>query len=106
MMEQLLHLAGFAPVTVPNGVEALQLLRSGLPAKVILLDLQLLMMDGWAFRREQRRDPKLAGIPVIVTSVVDERHTHDLAAQGVFAKPLDFDSIIARVRELCVPEAR
>jgi CheY-like chemotaxis protein len=42
------------------------LLKSGLPAKAILLDLMMPAMDGWEFRRAQRADPDLANIPVIV----------------------------------------
>jgi len=71
MMAQQLHLAGFAPATAPNGYEALALLRMGFPAKLILLDLRMPIMDGWAFRAEQRRDPDLADIPVIVMSARD-----------------------------------
>ena len=36
MMEQLLHLEGFAPLTAPNGREALMLLEAGAPVKAIL----------------------------------------------------------------------
>ena len=59
-MEKILALAGYAPVSAANGQEALELLRSGVPASVILLDLIMPVMDGWAFRREQLRDPRLA----------------------------------------------
>jgi CheY-like chemotaxis protein len=57
---------GWRPVTATNGLEALRLLKSGLPAKAILLDLMMPAMDGWEFRRAQRADPDLANIPVIV----------------------------------------
>lgn len=62
-MEQILNLAGYAAVSACNGQEALDLLRSGVPASVIVLDLMMPVMDGWAFRREQRRDPTLSHIP-------------------------------------------
>jgi DNA-binding response OmpR family regulator len=101
LLEQALHREGFAPITAPNGAEALLLLRSGVPAKVILLDLLMPVMDGWAFRREQRSDPRLANIPVIVTSGADRWYAPDLLADTVFCKPLDLDQVIARVRELC-----
>jgi DNA-binding response OmpR family regulator len=101
LLEQALHREGFAPITAPNGAEALLLLRAGVPARVILLDLLMPVMDGWAFRREQRNDPKLAHIPVIVTSGVDQWHAPELLAEAVFFKPLDLDQVIARVRAIC-----
>jgi len=97
VLERVLHRAGFAPVTVPNREEALTLLRVGVPAKVILLDLH----DGRHFTSEQRRDPRLAHIPVIVTSSANQPWPPGLEAAAVVAKPIDLDQLIARVRALC-----
>jgi DNA-binding response OmpR family regulator len=101
LLEQVLHREGFAPFTARNGAEALLLLRAGMPAKVIVLDLLMPLMDGWTFRRRQRGDPRLSHIPVIVTSVVDQSLTANLCADSVFPKPFDVDQLIARVRALC-----
>ena len=98
MMAQRLHLAGFAPATAPNGYEALALLRQGFPAKLILLDLKMPIMDGWAFRAAQRRDPDLADIPVIVMSA---RDAAGLDAAAVFSKPIDGEEMINVVRAMC-----
>jgi DNA-binding response OmpR family regulator len=97
VLERVLHCAGFAPVTAPNGAEALSLLRVGVPAKVILLNLQ----DGRDFTSEQRRDPRLAHIPVIVTGAANERWPPGLLADAVVPKPIDLDQLMARVRALC-----
>jgi DNA-binding response OmpR family regulator len=101
LLEHALHRAGFAPFTAPNGAEALSLLRAGVPVKVIVLDLFMPVMDGWAFRKAQRGDPRLSHIPVIVTSIVEERTVPDLLADSVFLKPFDLDQLMARVRALC-----
>jgi len=103
MIAQQLHLAGFAPVTAPNGYEALNLLRMGFPAKVILLDLKMPIMDGWAFRAEQRRDPQLADIPVIVMTA---RDATGVDAAAVFHKPFNEQEIIDVARELCAAYTR
>jgi CheY-like chemotaxis protein len=97
VLERVLHCAGFAPVTVPNGEEALTLLRDGVPAKVILLDL----LDGGDFTFEQRRDPRLAQIPVIVTSDGNQPWPPGLLADAVVSKPIDLDQLIACVRTRC-----
>jgi CheY-like chemotaxis protein len=102
-LEQVLHRAGFAPVSAPSGAEGLNLLRCGVPAKVILLDLQMPIADGWEFRCEQRRDPKLSHIPVIVTSASNERLPPGLVPDAVLRKPIDLDQLIACVRTLCEP---
>jgi DNA-binding response OmpR family regulator len=98
MMAQRLHMAGFAPVTASNGHEALQLLRMGFPAKLILLDLTMPLMDGWAFRAVQRRDPSLADIPVIVVSA---RDPSGVDAAAVCCKPVDGDEVVNKVRMVC-----
>jgi CheY-like chemotaxis protein len=100
MMDQILHLEGFAPVTAANGYEALRLLKAGLPAKAILLDLMMPVMDGWAFRRAQRNDPAIADIPVIIVSAASDVHRDDLAATAIFTKPLEFDAVLRELRRL------
>lgn len=101
VLERVLHCAGFAPVTAPSGAEALNVLRLGIPAKVIVLDLELPERDGWAFRCEQRRDPKLSQIPVIIASPPHERLPPGMVADAVLRKPIDLDQLIACLRALC-----
>jgi CheY-like chemotaxis protein len=99
MMDQLLHLEGFAPITAINGLDALRLLKTGLRVDVILLDLMLPVMDGWAFRRAQRLDPAIADIPVIVLTAAANSRQHELAAAAVFTKPLPFEAVLAAVQK-------
>ena len=101
VLERVLHCAGFAPVTAPTGTEALSVLRLGVPAKVIVLDLEIPERDGWAFRCEQRRDPKLSQIPVIIASPPHERMPPGMVADAVLRKPIDLDQLIACLRTLC-----
>ena len=101
MMEQLLHLEGFAPLTAPNGREALMLLEAGAPVKAILLDLMMPVMDGWEFRHHQLSNPMLARIPVVVMSAVDRERFAALNPVAAFTKPLAFDQVIAFLQQLC-----
>src|SRR5437870_2371426 len=81
---------GYRVVVAKDGVEALAKLRG--PEErpcVILLDLMMPAMDGWTFRHEQRRDPAIAEIPVVVLTAdahVEEK-AKELEAQGHIAKP-------------------
>jgi CheY-like chemotaxis protein len=106
MMEQLLHLEGFAPLTAPNGREALNLLESGAPVKAILLDLMMPVMDGWEFRQLQLSNPAFAGIPVVVMSAVDRERFAAINPVAAFRKPLAFDQVIAFLQELCEGDRR
>jgi len=103
LMNQFLHLEGFSPATARNGLEALRLLQSGIQPKVILLDLMMPVMDGWAFRRAQRTDPTIATIPVVVLSAAGIDRIGEIGAVAAFTKPVNFDRVLQTVRNLCTP---
>src|SRR4026207_1825490 len=64
LMARLLETSGYSAVEAAHGKEARGLMRRRRPC-VILLDLQMPIMDGWEFRRQQLADPELADVPVI-----------------------------------------
>ncbi len=100
---QTLEEEGFSAAQARHGREALELLRSALVPKLILLDLMMPVMDGWQFRIEQRRDPKLAEIPVVVVSAdgsVQER-LETMGVAGFLKKPVAFDDLLDIVRRFC-----
>jgi len=97
IMAQLLHLEGFAPFTAANSVEAVQFLRAGGPAKVILLDLMLPVRDGWILCRDERRPTSCADLPVVVLT----RAEGGLDVAASFHKPLDFPRVVNFIRDLC-----
>jgi len=98
MMEQTLHLEGFAPFVASNGKVALEILRSGAPIKIILLDLMMPIMDGWTFRREQLSDPRISEIPVVVLSAVSER-AQQIRPLASFPKPVAIGPLIDFLRQ-------
>jgi CheY-like chemotaxis protein len=69
--------------------------------KVILLDLMMPVMDGWEFRRRQRLDPEIAGIPVVVVSAVDAERIREIEPLAVFRKPLAFHNVISFLQQVC-----
>src|SRR5438128_12386934 len=101
MMVLLLDLEGFTVVPVSNGADALHYLRNGGAARIILLDLMTPTMDGWTFRREQRKDPCIRDIPVIVLSAQDTDTAADLDAAATFQKPVDVGKVVSAVRVVC-----
>jgi len=86
--------------TAENGEDALRKLKnmSTKPA-VILLDLMMPTMDGWAFRRAQLALPEFASIPVVVFSAHAEITDIglDLHAKGWLKKPVDMYELLSAV---------
>jgi CheY-like chemotaxis protein len=99
MMAQLLSAEGFEPRLAVNGRDAIDQLAAGFTPDVILLDLMMPVMDGQHFLEQCRRDPRCAGIPVIVLSATSDRTPH-VEASAVFRKPLDFARVLDTVRRL------
>lgn len=93
---------GFAVLTAANGLEALSLLRDGKESpSVILLDLMMPVMDGYAFLDEQQKDPALATIPV---AIITAGHGVDRSRLGdsprIVRKPIRFSELLSTVRLL------
>jgi CheY-like chemotaxis protein len=93
---------GFKVVTAINGLDALNLLRTmEVVPSVILLDLMMPVMDGYGFLDAQRRDPKLAPIPVAIITAghgVDHHRLGD--SPPVFAKPIKMAQLVNVLRRL------
>src|SRR5437660_5373289 len=94
LMSKFLKLEGFAPIPAANGEEALRYLRGGGTASVILLDLRMPVMDGWTFRREQKGDPVLADIPIVVLSGMEADNVHEMEPAASFHKPVSFPEVV------------
>ncbi|WP_369791865.1 response regulator [Synechococcus sp. PCC 7336] len=84
-----------------NGLEALDMLRSGDRAiaipkmrRLVLLDLNMPQMNGIEFLRELRTDSKLCNLPVIVLTTSDEDRdrieAYRLNVAGYILKPVTF----------------
>ena len=100
-----LTIAGYRVATARDGREALDYLHRHGPVCLILLDLLMPGMDGAEFRREQRQDPALKAIPVILLSAADQvqAETAALGAQGFVHKPVEPVSLLATVRGFACP---
>ena len=99
-----LEFEGFVVVEAGNGLEALNYLRTGASASVIVLDLRMPVMDGWAFRREQRLDPRLEHIPVVIMSGADTDRFPELEAAATFEKPVTMAQITGVIRKLAAAD--
>jgi CheY-like chemotaxis protein len=102
-----LESCGYQVGTACHGREALDQLRHGWRADLIVLDLMMPVMDGWQFRREQQRDPRLAVIPVVIVSAdgsVQQKATA-IGAEGYIKKPVDPMTLLKTVEGQLLPAA-
>jgi len=96
-----LELEGFNVVTANHGKAGLDLLLAGLQPKLIILDMMMPVMDGWAFlaalKSEAHHLPPVS--PVIIFSA--SREAAEVAkaqAQGFLRKPVEIEKLYQTVR--------
>jgi CheY-like chemotaxis protein len=98
---------GYAVIEAANGQEALTFLASRPDANVrlILLDLQMPVMDGWQFLKVLRSYVRLASIPVIVVSAHAHRFqaAQDPGVVGCLHAPRELDQLLRLVATCALP---
>jgi CheY-like chemotaxis protein len=95
---ELLRIAGYEVVVACDGQDALELLDAGLRPAVIVLDLAMPRMSGWAFL-ERLRERGRSRIPVLVTSG-DASDRPPSGADGCLRKPVDAGAFRSEVGRL------
>ncbi|MDB4987745.1 MAG: response regulator receiver protein [Myxococcaceae bacterium] len=107
-LHECLTSAGYEVLTAENGRQALAQLQTVIrPVHAILLDIQMPVMSGEAFRWEQLADPALAHIPVLVLSASPKCQTVavKLRSAGCIRKPFDIEELLATLAGICLPQA-
>jgi twitching motility two-component system response regulator PilH len=104
-LERLLAAAGYTTSSATDGVEALELARRTKP-DIILMDINMPHMDGFAATRVLKSDESTKNIPVVLVSVkgqtADRAWGQMLGAQGHVAKPYTDDELLRHVRDVTV----
>jgi CheY-like chemotaxis protein len=101
LVREVLEEQGYRVETAVHGRDALGRLLAGTRPDLILLDLRMPEMDGWAFMAEVKARAELAKIPVIVTSQAGERVLNSApVSAGYLAKPIDRSRLLQTVDRL------
>lgn len=99
-LREVLVEAGYQVTCVGNGREALERLQNGTRPCVILLDLIMPVMDGYQFRREQKRNPSIADIPLIVITAMRSGNVL-VDADALVMKPLNIEELFRSIARHC-----
>jgi len=98
LMERFLSKEGFRVLVAAGGEAGLALARADRP-DVITLDVVMPGMDGWAVLAALKGDASLAAIPVVMVTVVDEKHIgFALGAAEYLIKPIERERLVEVVR--------
>jgi signal transduction histidine kinase/CheY-like chemotaxis protein len=97
---------GFTVVTAAGGLEGLKRARELRPL-AITLDVMMPDLDGWSVLAALRQDSRLAEIPVIMVTILDEqRRGMALGVAGYLTKPIDRERLRGVVGRLRLPQRK
>jgi adenylate cyclase len=100
VLSDILRTAGYALNIARDGRQALDIVRKVVP-DLVLLDIVMPELDGFAVCRELKADPALAGIPVIFLTASDEADSvvrgFQLGAVDYITKPFNAAELLSRV---------
>lgn len=104
LLKVTLEFKGYPVVTAMNGEEALQLIEKQRPALVIT-DILMPKLDGYAFVYQLRTNPTTRDIPVIFLSATyvtpeDKAFALSLGAVKFLEKPIDTEEFLLSVAEV------
>ena len=103
MMVRRLNRAGLEVITAGNGQQALDIMHAEQPS-IVLMDMNLPVLDGWAASRRAKEDESIRDIPIIaLTAHATEAHrVHAMEAgcDDYATKPVDFPALLTKIREL------
>jgi CheY-like chemotaxis protein len=82
-----------------SGLEGLELIREVRP-QVIILDVMMPGMDGWAVLVQLKSDSALLDIPVIMLTIVDDKKMgYALGAADYMTKPIDRERLVVILKK-------
>lgn len=103
LMKTLLAMRGYRVVEARDGQETLDVARLARP-DLILMDLQLPRLNGFAVTRFIRQHHALKGVPILIVSGHDPVKHRNLAlaagCNGYVQKPVDFDHLEEMIASL------
>jgi len=103
MLSRRLKRKGFEVLLAVDGQAGVELACSARP-DLVLMDMSLPVLDGWAATRRLKADPHTAQIPVIALTAHamagDRQQALDAGCDEFATKPIDFPRLLAKISAL------
>ena len=100
LVKDYLEFRGYEVITAENGREALEVLDRGIP-DMIICDIMMPEMDGYAFVEQVRREERTSWIPILFLSAKqqtgDKIKGLDSGADVYMVKPFEAEELVAQV---------
>lgn len=95
---EVLRMEGYAVETAGNGAIGLERLHAAIPS-LVLLDMRMPVVDGWAFARSVRA--RGMRVPTVVMTAAHDAAVwaHEIGADGYIPKPFQIDELLEVVRQ-------
>lgn len=101
MLSRRLVKRGYEVVIAVNGLEGVSMAKAERP-DLILMDMSLPEMDGWEATKEIKKDPAIAGIPVIALTAHamsgDREKAMEAGCDDYETKPIEFDRLLGKIK--------
>ena len=99
-LEKIVSGAGYITLTATNGQQAVEMSKAQLP-DVILMDVNMDQMDGFAATRAIGGEPTTKGIPVVLVTSKNQKAdrvwAQMLGVKGYVTKPYTPDQILSAI---------
>jgi len=106
MLIRRLNRAGIEVIPAENGQEALDKMISEQP-RLVLMDMNLPVLDGWTACRRAREDERIKDIPIIALTAhameADRLNALEAGCDDYATKPVDFPGLLIKIGKLARP---
>jgi len=103
LLRELLELRGYTVLEACDGQEALRLIEHAQP-ELMLLDISMPGMDGFAVVRRIRENPRMAELPVVAVTAYamrgDQERILSAGFDGYLSKPINPSSLVRELDRL------
>ena len=91
---------GYTVREAANGMDALQLVQQE-PPDLVILDILMPGVSGFAVAAALKRNPETFGLPVVILSIVeDKKQGYHLGVDRYLTKPIDTDALLVEIDSL------
>jgi len=106
LLRELLEIRGYTVTEACNGQEALVMVEQA-PPDLLLLDIGMPLLDGFAVVRNLRENPRFASLPVVAVTAYamqgDRERIMDAGFDGYLSKPVNSSTLVQELDRLMAP---